>query len=122
MNKISLCGLLPYLICSIYYHSYGMILIYINGLLFHNFPNSKIFYTIDFGTNTFLFIYSTINYPFVFKYMMFAFISFLINSHYFKNHKRLCEVNHVIFVQWVGLYAMLNVYKTNNCFPLLFDC
>ena len=105
MNKISLCGLLPYLICSIYYHSYGMILIYINGLLFHNFPNSKIFYTIDFGTNTFLFIYSTINYPFVFK-----------------NHKRLCEVNHVIFVQWIGLYAILNVYKTNNCFPLLFYC
>lgn len=122
MNKIALCGLIPYLMGSFYFHSYGMALIAINGLFFHSFRRNKFLYAIDFGTNSFLFIYSTLKYPFVFKYMTFAFVSFLLNNHFFKNNKTICEVNYVIFVQWVGLYAILNVYKTNNCFPLLFFC
>lgn len=122
MNKIALCGLTPYLICSFYFHSHGMALIAINGFFYHNYPKNKFLYAVDFGTNSFFFIYSTLKYPFIFKYMMFVFISFLLNNHFFKVHKRICEINHVIFVQWVGLYAVLNLYKINNCFPLLFYC
>ena len=33
MNKIALCGLTPYLICSFYFHSHGMALIAINSAL-----------------------------------------------------------------------------------------
>lgn len=122
MNIISLCGLFPFLIYSVCYKSHGSFIIYVNGIFFHMFPNNKILYTIDFSTNAFLFMYSTLKYSFVFKYMMFSFIFFLLNLYYFKNNKYICEINHVVFVQYIGLYALSRVHEVNKCFPLLFYC
>ena len=122
MNLISIIGLLPFLGLSFYYNSNGMIIIAMNGFLFHSFPNNKVLYFIDFTTNTFLYIHAGLKYLFVFKYAVFVLFVFLLNNHYLKNYKILSEVIHVIFVQWVGLYAIIDVYFHDKCFPTLFLC
>jgi hypothetical protein len=122
MNIISLCGLVPYVVLSFYYNSYGMFIIAVNGFLFHNFPNNKSLYVVDFTTNAFFFVYSGLKHFFVFKYASFVLFVFLMNIHFFKNYKILSEIIHVVFVQWVGLYAIIDVYHHDNCFPTLFLC
>jgi hypothetical protein len=122
MNKISLCGLIPFIVLSFHYNSHGMLIIAINGLLFHNFPNNKTLYFIDFTTNAFLYVKACLNFFFVVKYALFVLFVFLLNNRFFKNYKTLCEITHVIFVQWVGLYAIIDVYRHDKCFPLLFLC
>lgn len=122
MNIISLCGLVPFVGLSFYYNSHGMFIIAVNGFLFHSFPNNKVFYFIDFTTNAFLYIKSALKFVFVFKYALFSLFVFLLNNYYFKNHKILCEIIHVIFVQWISLYAIIEVYHIDKCFPTLFLC
>jgi len=122
MNIISLCGLVPFVGLSFYYNSYGMLIVAMNGFLFHSFPNNKVFYFIDFTTNTFLYIKAGLKFFFVFKYASFVLFVFFMNNHFLKNYKILCEIIHVVFVQWVGLYAMIDVYHHDNCFPTLFLC
>ncbi len=114
MNYISLCGLLPFAILSIHYSSYGMAIIVINGFLFHSFSNNKILYFIDFTTNSFFFIKASVEYSFIFKYLLFSSFVFLMNNYYLKKYKNLCEIIHVIFVQWVGLYSIISVYEYNG--------
>lgn len=122
MNTISLCGLVPFVGLSFYYNSYGMLIVAMNGFLFHSFPNNKVFYFIDFTTNTLLYVNAGLKFFFVFKYASFVLFVFLLNNHFFKNYKILSEIIHVVFVQWVGLYAMIDVYQHDNCFPILFLC
>lgn len=122
MNIISLCGLVPYVVLSFYYNSHGMFIIAVNGLLFHSFPNNKPLYFVDFTTNAFFFIYSGLKFFFVFKYASFVLFVFLMNIHFFKNYKILSEIIHVVFVQWVGLYAITHSYEHDKCFPILFLC
>jgi hypothetical protein len=122
MNIISLCGLIPYVVLSFYYNSYGMLIIVMNGVLFHSFPNNKPLYFVDFTTNAFFFVYSGLKHLFVFKRASFVLFVFLLNNHFFKNYKILSEIIHVVFVQWVGLYTILDVYQHDNCFPILFLC
>ncbi len=122
MNIISIIGLVPYLIFSFYYNSHSMFIIAINGFLFHSFPKNKFLYFIDFATNFFLYINSGLKYLFVFNYAIFGLVVFLLNIYYFKKYKILCEMIHVLFVQWVGLYTIINVYEKDKCFPLLFFC
>lgn len=122
MNIISLCGLVPFVGLSFCYNSYGMLIVAMNGFLFHSFPNNKFFYIIDFTTNTFLYIKAGLKFFFVFKYASFVLFVFLMNNHFLKNYKILCEIIHVVFVQWVGLYAIIDVYHHDNCFPTLFLC
>ena len=122
MNIISLCGLIPYIVLSFVYHSQGMFIIAINGILFHIFPNNRVLYAIDLTTNTYLYIRSTINYFYIFKYAVFSLFVFLLNNHFCKNKKILCEIIHVLFVQWISLYAITSVYYRDKCFPLLFLC
>ena len=122
MNIISLIGLFPFVLLSFYHNSHGMLIIAVNGFLFHSFPNNKFLYFIDFTTNAILYIKSILKFVFVFKYALFSLFVFLLNNYYFKNHKILCEIIHVIFVQWISLYAIINVYYQDKCFPPLFLC
>jgi hypothetical protein len=122
MNEISFCGLIPFIVLSFHYNSYGMMIIAINGLLYHTFTNNKALYFMDLGTNVFLFVKASLKHTFVLNYALFVLFVFLLNNHFFKNYKTLCEIIHVIFVQWVGLYAIIHVYRHDNCFPRLFLC
>ena len=122
MNTISLLGLVPFVVLSFYYHSHGMLIIAINGFLFHSFSTNNILYFIDFTTNTILYINSGLRFNFVFKYAIFSLFVFLLNNAFFKDNKILCEIIHVIFVQWISLYAIISVYYYDKCFSTLFLC
>lgn len=122
MNKIAFGGLIPYFVFSFYYHSYGMLLIGVNGLIFHSYPDNKLLYIYDFSTNAFLYSYTCFKYPFIIKYAILTVSFFIINNRYFSHNKNLCELIHVLFVQWFGLYLILYVYQHDNCYPLLFFC
>lgn len=122
MNVISLIGILPFAILSFYYNSHGMLIIAVNGVLFHTFSNNKILYFVDFTTNVILYTKSALNFSFIFKYAFFSLFVFLLNNHYFKKYKILCEIIHVIFVQWISLAAIIMVYYKDKCFPTLFLC
>lgn len=123
MNFISLIGLSPYVILAPMYKSHGMLLIALNGILFHCNPKNKFFYCLDFSTNSLLFILTTIQNIEVLKYSIFCFVAFLINVKYIKQYNCLySEYFHVIFVQWVGLYAITQFHKTYPCSSLLFYC
>ena len=122
MNPISLCGLIPFVCLSFYYHTLGLLIIAINGFLFHSFPNNKLLYFIDVTTNTVLYAKEGLKFCFVFKYATFVLFVFLLNNRFLKNYKILSEIIHVVFVQWVGLYAIIDVYHYDNCFPTLFLC
>jgi len=122
MNIISLCGLIPYVVLSFYYNSHGMFIIAVNGFLFHSFPNNNSLYFLDITTNSFFFIYSGLKFFFVFKCASFVLFVFLLNNRFLKKYKILCEIVHVVFVQWVGLYAITHLYHHDKCFPILFLC
>ena len=122
MNGISLCGLIPFFVLSFVYHSHGMMIIAMNGILFHTFPKNRVLYFIDFSTNAYLYIRSAINFLFIFKYALSSLVVFLLNNHFCKNNKILCEIIHVLFVQWISLYAITSVYYEDKCFPVLFLC
>jgi hypothetical protein len=122
MNYVSIIGLSPYVFGSLYYNSYGMLIIATNGIIYHSYPHNKYLYFIDVTTNAGLFIISIYKYNFVIKYAIFALSVFLLNNNIIKHNKLMCEIIHVIFVQWVGLYAILDVYNHDKCYPLLFYC
>ena len=123
MNKIAIAGLLPFVYFSYIYNSHAMILIATNGFVFHSNPNNKIFYYIDFYTNASLFALASVKHPNVFKYSAFCFFVFLLNDKILKKkYKIICDIVHVIFVQWVGLYAMTVFHEKEPCGHLLFYC
>ena len=123
MNIISILGLIPYIQLSYYYRSHGMLLIALNGLIFHANPKNKFFYFLDFNTNMSLFILTSIKESSIIKYSIFCLFAFYLNIKYIKNYNNiLCDIFHVVFVQWVGLYAITQFHLKHPCNLLLFYC
>lgn len=122
MNTISICGLIPFLICGLKIKSHGMLIIFFNGLLFHYNPKNKIMYIIDLSSNCILYLINAFKRPFVFKSAFFCLFIFLLNDYFLKKNKYLNEIIHVTFVQGISFYTILQVYRIDKCESSLFIC
>ena len=57
MNKLAMGGLIPFLVMSSMYKSPPMLMIFIFGCLFHMYPQSRVLYILDTGTNSSLLLW-----------------------------------------------------------------
>jgi hypothetical protein len=125
MNKIAMGGLIPFLVMSTIYKSPPMFIIFILGCLFHGHPKSRALYILDTGTNTSLLLYGACQNRNVAYLVLFILTFYPINSIVFPTppNKKLWEnIRHVLFVQWVGLYAFCELKKNYPCKDYIFIC
>jgi hypothetical protein len=125
MNKIAMLGLIPFGILGPLYRSPTMFMIFVLGCLFHKFPDSRALYIIDTAHNTSWFLWGTIQERQIRHLSAFALAFFPLNSIVFPNppnNKRWENIRHIIFVQWVGVYAFHVLYNSPNCNRYAFIC
>jgi len=125
MNKLAICGLIPFLLAAPIYKSPPMFIIFIFGCLFHSYPKSRPLYLLDTGTNASLLLYATCQDMPVARIGLFALTFYPINSIVFPAppDKKLWEnIRHIVFVQWVGLYTFYELRKYQPCKEYIFIC
>jgi len=125
MNKLAMGGLIPFLVMSPIYKSPPMLIIFIFGCLFHRNPNSRVLYLLDTWTNTTLLLLGACQTRKVALLVLFALTFYPINSLVFPAppEKKIWEnIRHIVFVQWVGVYAFYELKKIDPCNEYFFIC
>ncbi len=125
MNKLAMGGLIPFLVMSSMYKSPPMLMIFIFGCLFHMYPQSRVLYLLDTGTNTSILLWGTCQSRKVACLGLFALAAYPINSLIFPAppNKKLWEnIRHIVFIQWVGAYAFCELKKIDPCKEYVFIC
>ena len=118
MNKLAMFGLIPYGILAQLYRSPAMFVIFALGCLFHKYPDSRALYIIDTAHNTSCLLMGASQDRNVFYPCAFALAFFPLNSIVFPTHsanKRWENIRHIIFVQWIGVYAFHILYNLQKC-------
>lgn len=113
-NIICLLGSIPFGICGIHWNSSIMIIVSIIGVLFHSNPNNTFMYSLDLSMNIILSSFACYQNKNVIVPCLFALFIFVVN-HYLYNltkiNKHLINLQHVIFVQGLGLYGYYLIYS-----------
>ncbi len=113
-NLICLVGAIPIGICGFYWNSKTMMLVSIVGVLFHLNPKNKFMYFLDLSLNSCLSIIACCYNKKIICLFLFSSICFIINNYLYYHtsiNKNIINVQHVLFIQCVGLYGYYMIYS-----------
>ena len=112
-NYICAIGALPLGMCGLYWNSHIMIIVSTIGVLFHINPKNNLLDLLDLSINTSLSTlacYQNLN---ILPVCFAASSIFIVNHylyHYTNINKNIINIQHVIFVQGLGLYGYYMIY------------
>lgn len=118
-NIICLIGTIPFGIYGIHWNSKIMIIVFIIGFLFHLNPNNTFMYSLDLSMNIILSSFACYQNKNVILPCLLALFIFVVNYCLYnltKINKHLINLQHVIFVQGLGLYGYYLIYSQEKEF------
>lgn len=113
-NVICLLGTIPLGVCGVYWNSKIMIIVFLIGFLFHLNPNNTFIHSLDLSMNIILSSFACYQNKNVILPCLFSLFIFVVNHclyNFTKINKHLINLQHVIFVQGLGLYGYYLIYS-----------
>lgn len=124
-NTICIFGSLPFGICSYIWESPIMLYVCLIGILFHSMPHNKFLHLLDLSSNTFFSIKASLQNRQIFILFCISAVIFLFNSYIYIPKNKLdfyCNLRHVLFTQFLGLYGYYLIYNQEICNSFFFKC
>lgn len=124
-NIICMLGALPFGICGYYWNSAIMLYVCLIGILFHSMPHNNFLHLLDLSSNTFFSIKASLQNRQIFILFILSSIIFCLNSYIYIPKNKLdfyCNLRHVFFTQFLGLYGYYLIYKQDTCNSFFFNC
>jgi hypothetical protein len=115
MNIICFIGIHMYLYYYYYYNDPVLLMVYINGILYHG-TEFKIFKYHDIICNFFVASVTTYNLKSYRIYCLISILVYLLNIKFYKEQKKnISNLIHVLGVQLIGLMTLIQLIEESLC-------